>query len=360
MQPLVWLEDEFRCGGVPSSTVPLTTSATTTSQSLASTLSTSTEPASSGWGSWGPWSVCSKPCDYGHQSRRRICGQLPCDSEPNDDQLCNEYNCQKLQEEKTRGIALILQRSDSKEDTMLTVVLNQQEIHNILRQNINNICSQNVSMCCGWQYNGISPLHQDFVLSEDIYPAQGSLQPRTDNIVYYQVITVVNEDIDRTICKGHSQRRIFARQVESSSNFLSFDVMLMASVKSADSIFQVTGLIMTDHIDPATVIEASNKEDDVSCPSLTCVLPIVLCIAVVAVALAIGGISKSKLKSKTEPDVQSPEPPQYEEVFAMDLRANINGLAYIITSLPSSVSHDVYDTLDDQESMDFQKKDLKV
>lgn len=50
-------------------------------------------PSGSEWGEWGTWSECTKPCDYGLQNRRRVCGQIPCDGLPTEVRPCNEFDC---------------------------------------------------------------------------------------------------------------------------------------------------------------------------------------------------------------------------------------------------------------------------
>lgn len=60
----------------------------------------------------------------------------------------------------------------------------------------------------------------------------------------YQAIAIVNENIDREICQVHTERN-YPSQFESSPNFLSFDVMLMAYVRSVDIIYKV-GLYITN------------------------------------------------------------------------------------------------------------------
>lgn len=57
---------------------------------------------------------------------------------------------------------------------------------------------------------------------------------------------------------------------------------------------QETGLIVIEYIDPATTTEDDDEEDEVSCPSLTCVLPIVICVTIVATAAVIGGLCFAK------------------------------------------------------------------
>ena len=47
-------------------------------------------------GEWGPWSelsACSKPCDYGVQTRTRQCLREPCTGESEESNFCNSYNC---------------------------------------------------------------------------------------------------------------------------------------------------------------------------------------------------------------------------------------------------------------------------
>lgn len=49
-------------------------------------------------------------------------------------------------------------------------------------------------------------------------------------------------------------------------------------------------LIVTEYKDPATLTE----HGDDSCPSFTCVLPVVLCITVVVLVLIVGGFCFAK------------------------------------------------------------------
>jgi hypothetical protein len=45
------------------------------------------------WSSYGPYGECSLRCDYGIQTRRRVCERLPCTGPASETKVCNPYNC---------------------------------------------------------------------------------------------------------------------------------------------------------------------------------------------------------------------------------------------------------------------------
>ncbi len=52
------------------------------------------------WGSWSPWSFCSKTCGSGSQTRIRFCdspalvnGRAACPGNASESQICNAQSC---------------------------------------------------------------------------------------------------------------------------------------------------------------------------------------------------------------------------------------------------------------------------
>jgi len=287
--PDVWREHDFKCGeNITTTPAPPTTPSPTP-----------TGTPSPGWSTWGPWSDCTKPCDYGQQTRRRTCGQVPCPGASTSRQLCAMSNCEGLPEEKDKGIVLSLQSADATQNTMLTVVTNQQTIDTILRTSINSICSQNTSLCCGFKIESISADSIEFVKSDDIYAAKGFPKSISDGTVDYKTIAIVNEAVNQATCS-----RVRARQVRSTeSTFVPYEVMEMAARNSASDIRQETGLVVNDYLDPATYPDDS--PDEGPCPVDTCIVPIVVCCTVIPVIAVIVGCITLHMtkKSKTTPSL---------------------------------------------------------
>ena len=63
---------------------------------LTETAQCSTELCEGTWGSWTPWTICSKSCGKGSRSRSRRCSDLQCRSDSSNfeiDDKCNDHEC---------------------------------------------------------------------------------------------------------------------------------------------------------------------------------------------------------------------------------------------------------------------------
>lgn len=282
--PLIWLQEEFKCG------VRIETTASTSVHT--------TELPCSGrgqWGPWGPWSDCPKTCDWGLQQRRRTCCEPTCIGVAISFQLCAFTNCKELPEEKDKGIVIRLQYIT--QDTMSKVVENQKTIETIIRTGINSACSRNASLCCGIQIDRIFSPTIDFVTSEDIYTAKGFPKQKSDGTVDLKIIAIISETVKQAVCNNDS-KRLRSRQVPSTNpNFVPFEVMKLAAINSASDILQETDLTVGDYLDPATYPDDS--QGDSPCPVVTCIVPIVICCAVIpAIAITVGCIVLQMMKKK--------------------------------------------------------------
>lgn len=329
LPPLIWIQDEFRCG--ENATKPPTVAPSSTTPYTRITSTTSTTPAiPSDWSPWESPSSCSKPCDYGTETRKRKCENLPCDGASSENQLCNTYNCKELEEEKTKGIII---EFSSTQNTMLTVVENEKRVNELMRQSINSLCSANASLCCGVNIDRVPPNGIVYVTYSDIYTPQGYPKENSDVIVDEKVIAVVNTDIYQSVCQGGSGR-ISKRQSEpSGKKYITFEVMAMAVTDCSDQINKETGLNVNSYKDPAKIEETEESED---CPTTTCVIPILIGCVIGIAGISCLAVAISKCSKKAN-QVQSPPPYSYRKDTELP---ETNDQAYVTVGLPIYVVAD--------------------
>ncbi len=64
------------------------------------------------WTSWGLWSQCSRPCDYGIRRRQRLCEKSPCSGHGEQSRRCNAYNCPEDGQQRLHGVVLVFRGTE--------------------------------------------------------------------------------------------------------------------------------------------------------------------------------------------------------------------------------------------------------
>lgn len=207
------------------------------------------------WSSYGPYSECSLRCDYGIQSRRRVCERLPCTGPASETKVCNPYNCPENERERPEGILLKIR------DTSISQVrIHENDLLATLTEGVNNFCLNKENECCRLAGLNDGNLRVEVFRRENFYFAGGYPKELDASHFILKLIGMMDREYLRAQCL-----ELTTASRKSTDHFIPPEELRDAVIPITEDILQLYGVVVDEVLMPGdepTVVDEVLMPDD--------------------------------------------------------------------------------------------------